>query len=275
MGCSFSDAGNCELNYDGGMTSGLRVALGEYDTGWHDPEGSVERASALIDGAAAAGARLVVLPEMCTTGFTMEAARYAEPVDGRSSQALGAAARKAGVYVVAGIATREGEKRHEAFYNSAVVFAPDGSRVAEYRKQRLFAYATEHDTYTCGTKPVIVDIEGVRVGLLICFDLRFPELFRAVAPDVDAILVIASWPSSRQSHWDTLLRARAIETQSFVLGVNRTGSGGDLDYAGGSAAWDPWGEPVKPAGESKIVTIDPAAVAAARAKFPLVPDRRR
>jgi predicted amidohydrolase len=251
----------------------LRVALGEYDIGWHDPAASLARASALIDRAAAAGAQVVVLPEMCTTGFTMEAAQYAEPVDGPSARAIASAARSAGVYVVAGMATRARSEGGEAFYNSSILFAPDGSLLVEYRKQRLFAYAIEHVTYTPGPSPAVVTVEGVRVALFICFDLRFPELFRAIAPAADCIVVIASWPASRQSHWDTLLRARAIESQAFVIGVNRIGRGGEIDYAGGSAAYDPWGEPLTSAGDPMIVPVDPAMVADARRKFPFVEQR--
>jgi predicted amidohydrolase len=116
----------------------------------------------------------------------------------------------------------------------------------------------------------VFEVEGVRIALFICFDLRFPELFRAVAPSIDCIIVIASWPSARQSHWDTLLRARSIESQAYVIGVNRVGRAGDGDYAGGSAAYGPWGEALQGAGDPVIVTIDPASVASARRKFPFV-----
>lgn len=252
----------------------LKVALGEYDIGWHDPETSIARASALIERAAAGGAQLVVLPEMCTTGFTNAADRHAEPADGPSAKALAAVAKRSGVHVIAGIATRATESGREAFFNSSILFAPDGSSIAEYRKQRLFAYAAEHGTYTAGTQPVIAEVNGVRVAMLICFDLRFPELFREVAPDADCITVIASWPSQRQSHWDVLLRARSIETQAFVIGVNRIGRGGNVDYSGGSAAYDPWGEPMAGSGDPKIVTVDTEVVAATRKKFPMVIDSR-
>lgn len=252
-------------------TSPLRIALGEYDVGWHDPAASLSRASALIGRAATAGAQLVVLPEMCPTGFTMDSARYAEAVDGPSATAIARAARNARVHVIAGIATRAVVDGADVFYNSAILFDPDGSRIAEYRKQRLFAFAKEHEAYTAGTEPGVVEVEGVRIALLICFDLRFPELFRSVAASIDCIIVIASWPSARQSHWDTLLRARSIENQAYVIGVNRVGrGGGDSDYAGGSAAYGPWGEPLGGAGDPVIVTIDPANVASARKKFPFV-----
>lgn len=251
-------------------STSLRIALGEYDVGWHDPAASLSRASALIGRAATAGAQLVVLPEMCPTGFTLEAARYAEAVDGPSATAIGIAARNARVHVVAGIATRAALDGVEVFYNSAILFGPDGSRLAEYRKQRLFAFATEHEIYTAGTEPVVVEVAGVRVALFICFDLRFPELFRAVAPSIDCIVLIASWPTARQNHWDTLLRARSIESQAYVIGVNRVGRGGDSNYAGGSAAYGPWGEALQGSGDPVIVTIDPAHVASARKKFPFV-----
>ncbi|HYM62287.1 MAG TPA: nitrilase-related carbon-nitrogen hydrolase [Thermoanaerobaculia bacterium] len=256
------------------MTS-LRIALGQYDIGWHDPEASLSRAADLIGRAASAGARVVLLPEMCTIGFTMDAARYAEPIDGPSAQRLSAIARSAGVYVIAGLATRASDAEGlERYYNSALLFAPDGSLKAEYRKQRLFAYADEEKIYSAGDHPVVVDIDGLRLGLLICFDLRFPELFSAIAPHVDAISVIASWPSARQSHWETLLRARAIESQAYVIGVNRIGRGGKLDYLGGSAVFDPWGAPLALEGDPPIAMIDAAVVASTRKAFPMVRDRR-
>jgi predicted amidohydrolase len=114
----------------------------------------------------------------------------------------------------------------------------------------------------------------VQLGLFICFDLRFPELFREVASEVDALVVIASWPGARQEHWDTLLRARAIENQAYVIGVNRVGRGGELEYKGGSAVYGPWGE-LLGTGSSSRVNIDRDVVTSARTKFPLIEDRRR
>lgn len=255
----------------------LRVALGEYDTGWHDRDASLARAAALVDRARHGGAGLVILPEMCTTGFVMNPAQYAETLDGPSATRLREIARQASLYLIAGIATRSVEAGRERFYNSAVFIAPDGSIVAEYRKQRLFAYAREDESYSAGSEPVIVSIGAVRLGLFICFDLRFPDLFQAVAPRVDGLVVIANWPVERQSHWDTLLRARAIESQAYVAGVNRTGRGGRLEYAGGSVLYGPWGEVVAQPEEGSLAigAIDRGGVTQARTRFPIVPDRRR
>lgn len=251
----------------------LRVALGEYDTGWHDPEASLRRAHDVIAGAARLRARLVVLPEMCSTGFTMEGTRWAEPLstDQGASGALAAAAREHRVWVLAGLAVRE--ETPSRLVNAAVLFDPAGSVAAIYRKQRLFNYAGEHEVYAAGDGPVVVNIEGARVGLFICFDLRFPELFRAVAPEVDAILVVANWPERRRAHWEVLTRARAIENQCYVVAVNRTGIGDGVEYDGGSVAYDPWGEPVGIGGgvnAPRVVDIDPTRVKLVRTRYPFL-----
>lgn len=252
----------------------LKVALGEYDTGWHDTGTSIERAGELIRRARTAGAELVVLPEMCTTGFTMKPAHYSEVSGGPAARRLSALARESSVHLVAGIATREEDGTGERFYNSSFLFDPRGEIVAEYRKQRLFAYAKEDLVYTPGTRNVIVNIGPLRVALFICFELRFPELFRDVAPSVDAIAIIANWPSTRHGHWETLLRARAIESQAFVIGVNRIGQGGDLQYSGGSVVHGPWGEILAAGGGDSpaVAELDPSVVREARRQFPFVTD---
>jgi omega-amidase len=253
--------------------SPLRAALGEYDTGWHDPEQSIRRAHDVIAAAARLHARLVVLPEMCTTGFTMEGSRWAEPLSSEhgASGALAAAAREHNLWVLAGLAIREETPARLA--NAAVLFDPAGSISAIYRKQRLFAYSGEHEVYAAGDGPVVVTIEGTRLGLFICYDLRFPELFRAVAPEIDAAILIANWPERRRAHWDVLTRARAIENQCYLVAVNRTGVGDGVEYDGGSVAYDPWGEPLGIGGGGnapRVVDIDPARVKLVRSRYPFL-----
>ena len=263
----------------------LRVALGEYDIGWHDPEGSLERARALVADAARAGARLVVLPEMATTGFTMDRSQ-ATPLSGGHAARVAALAAEAGVWLIASVAATEpvalggrgqGSETTRAV-NAALVVDPSGATVAVYRKQKLFAFAGEHEHYSPGDAPVLVTIEGVRIAPLVCYDLRFPELFRAVARDVDAFVLVANWPAARRLHWDTLTHARAIENQAYVVAVNRVGSGGGIAYDGGSVAWDPWGDPVPeartPSG-MRLVTIDPAHVEDIRSRYPFLRDLSR
>ena len=256
----------------------LRVALGEYDTGWHDPSLSLVRAAELVDRAAKGGARLVVLPEMCTTGFTMESAKYAEPPDGSAVRSLAALASTHQLWIIAGVALRETDDSSEDRpHNVAMVFGPTGKVEGIYRKQRLFAFAGEHRSYDPGEGPLVLNIDGVRVAPFVCYDLRFPELFRRVATDVDLIVIIANWPMTRRAHWDALVRARSIENLSYVVAVNRLGTAGGLTYDGGSVAYGPWGElaassqgtPTRVA----TVDVDPAQVAKVRGDFPFLCDK--
>jgi omega-amidase len=255
------------------MTRMLRVALGEYDTGWHDPASSLARAEGLVRDAARGGAQLVVLPEMCTTGFTMDAATQAETLEGASVQALGRIAAEAGVHLLAGVAVRECVGGRDRAVNGALLFGDTGELRSIYRKQRVFGYAGEDETYTPGADAVIATVHGVRIAPFVCYDLRFPELFRRVARDVDAIVIIANWPARRRAHWDALVRARAIENQCYVVAVNRRGEGGGIAYDGRSAAFDAWGERLVPsAGPVAMVDVDPARVRAVREEYPFLRD---
>jgi omega-amidase len=256
----------------------LRVALGEYDIGWHDPATSLDRGSAIVAAAAASGARFVVLPEMCTTGFTMDA-DLAESMAGESVMRLSRMASQSKLWLLAGVATRAENRATTTARNSALMFSPTGELAAVYHKQRLFAYANEQRAYVGGDRSVVVDVDGVRVSPFICYDLRFPELFRAVASDTDLIVVIASWPAARRTHWDALLQARAIENQCYVIGVNRTGVGDSIVYDGGSAAYDPWGmaldrSVLRGGSEITSVTVSAAEVGRVRGAYPFLADRR-
>lgn len=246
----------------------LTVALGEYDTGWHEPAQSMARARGIAQQARLAGADLLVLPEMCATGFTMDADEFAEPPDGPSVQTLSRLAAEFGLWIIAGLSMR----RDGRYLNSALAFAPDGSVVATYDKQRLFGFAGETSIYSAGSGPSVIDVGGMSIGLFVCFDLRFPELFRQVAPEVDACVIIANWPSVRQQHWEVLTQARAIENQCYVVGVNRVGQGDGLVYTGGSVILDPWGRRIDAElrqSPLRIAEISRRAVEEARAAFPL------
>ncbi len=252
----------------------LRVALGEYDTGWHQPDGSLNRAGICVERAASTGARLVVLPEMCATGFTMTPEQWAEPVGGPIFARLGTMAERSDVWIIAGIAVRD----DFGYQNVAAVFDANGDLAGTYAKQRVFTFADEHQHYTTGSAPLVVDIDGVRVSPFVCYDLRFPELFRTIASAADLLVVIANWPTARRAHWDALLPARAIENLAYVAGVNRTGHGGDIQYNGGSAAYDPWGEPAAArlaVASPSVVDVSTARVASIRARYPFLEDIRQ
>jgi predicted amidohydrolase len=233
-----------------------------------------------VHAAARDGARLVVLPEMCTTGFTMDATTQAEPLEGSSVHALGRIAAEAGIHLLAGVAVRECVGGVERAVNTAILFEPAGKLQSVYRKQRVFGYAGEHEVYTPGDDSVTATVGGVRIAPFVCYDLRFPELFRRVARDVDAMVIIANWPARRRAHWDALIRARAIENQCYVIAVNRRGEGGGISYDGGSAAFDPWGEPLTTTGDAAgrvdsavaMVDIDPARVRTVREEYPFLRD---
>lgn len=256
----------------------LRVALGEYDVGWHDPDTSLDRAAEVVERSAAAGARLVVLPEMCTSGFTMDVANHAEPMTSDRITRLAHMARAADVWLIAGVPTLHPGTNDAR--NSALILSPSGELVATYHKQKLFAHADEQRSYQPGNAPVVVGMEGLRVAPFICYDLRFPELFRSVAEDIDVIVVIASWPAARRSHWDALLPARAIENQCYVVGVNRTGIGGGIAYDGGSVIFDPWGAGVRTeavAGTDHVAAavVSAAEVSRVRDAYPFLADADR
>ncbi|HET9637036.1 MAG TPA: nitrilase-related carbon-nitrogen hydrolase [Gemmatimonadaceae bacterium] len=250
-------------------TSALTVALGEYDTGWHNAPASLSRAREIARNAKAAGADVLLLPEMFATGFTMEAAEFAEPESGPIAKQVSGIAAEHELWILAGISVRKPDGR---FVNTAMLFSPRGEATATYEKQRLFVYANENEIYSSGEQQSIVEINEVRAGVLICFDLRFPELFREIAPDVDAFFLIANWPQSRQHHWDVLTRARAIENQCYMVAVNRTGEGGGLQYAGGSVAYDPSGnrcDEAVPNSSLRIARLSTDAVHHARKSFPI------
>ncbi len=239
---------------------------------------SLDRASAIVAAAAMSGAHFVVLPEMCTTGFTMDA-DFAEPLEGESVTQLSKMASQSKVWLLAGVATRDMDPATRTARNSALMFSPTGALAAVYHKQRLFAYANEQRAYIGGEQPLVIDVDGVRVSPFICYDLRFPELFRAIAAETDLIVVIASWPAARRAHWDALLQARAIENQCYVIGVNRTGVGDSIVYDGGSAAYDPWGTPldrsiVPGATDISSVSVSPGEVGRVRGAYPFLADRR-
>jgi predicted amidohydrolase len=253
----------------------LRVAAVQHDIVWEDPKANFERLAPMIEAAARGGARLVALTEMYATGFSMDAGRIAEPVGGPSTQFVVEQAVAHDVWVCGSVPELpDGASKP---FNQLVLAAPDGS-VHRYAKVHPFSYGREHDHYAAGAGYSTVEIDGVRVTPLVCYDLRFAYAFWDVAPATDAYVVVANWPESRRVHWQVLLRARAIENQAYVVGVNRVGHGGKLEYAGDSCVVDPLGAVLATASgiETTLVAdLDTEVVAATRAKFPFLADRTR
>ncbi len=250
----------------------MRIALLQLDLAWEDVPANHARAASRLKEAADLGARLAILPEMFATGFSMDGARIAQPPGGATETWLRALASGLDLFILAGMAA-SGDPLPT---NDALLVSPQGD-VARYSKIHPFSFAGEDRAFAGGERVTTVDVEGVRITPLICYDLRFPEPFRLSADDTDLYAVIANWPERRRGHWKTLLKSRAIENLAYVAGVNRVGDGGGLHYAGDSALHSPWGETLVSAAEEEAVLIadvDPARVADARAKFPVLADRR-
>jgi predicted amidohydrolase len=255
----------------------MKVAAIQHDTVWEDPKANFEHLAPMIANAAQSGARLVVATEMYATGFSMHPEQVAEPAGGPSTQFLVDQATEHDIWLCASLPELSAGATRP--YNMLVLAGPDGS-VQRYAKVHPFKYGGEHAHYTAGeeTGVVTVDVDGMRVTPLICYDLRFAYLFWDAAIATDCFVVVANWPASRRTHWQALVRARAIENQAYVVAANRVGSGGGLDYAGDSCIVDPLGEVlVQAAGTETVLVadIDAGTVVATRAKFPFLADRRR
>jgi predicted amidohydrolase len=251
----------------------VRAALVQMDIAWENPPASHARAAPFLKRAAEAGADLAILPEMFATGFSMDPAKVAQPPSGETEQWLVRTARDLSIHLIAGVA----ETASPLPLNNALWVSP-GGEVKRYSKLHPFTFAGEEKFFGGGDGVVTWQIAGARVTPLVCYDLRFPEPFRVAAGETDVFVVIANWPDRRRLAWQTLVRARAIENQAFVLAVNRVGEDGDgIRFAGDSAAISPWGEILASAAELEtvlILDVDPEVVADARAKFTALADRR-
>jgi predicted amidohydrolase len=252
----------------------VKVAGVQHDIVWEDRDANFERLAPLIASAASGGARLVVLTEMFSTGFSMDVERVAELPGGPSASFLATMARGHDVWVCGSLPERPAPGVRP--FNQLVLAGPDGSTY-RYAKIHPFGYGAEPDHYAAGDAFLTVDVEGVRCSFFVCYDLRFADEFWPRAPDTDCYVVVANWPRQRRAHWSALLAARAIENQAYVVGVNRVGTGDGLTYVGDSVMLDPLGEAVASATDTECVIaaeVDPAQVRAVREKFPFLRDRR-
>jgi predicted amidohydrolase len=252
----------------------VRIAAVQHDIVWEDRDANFERLAPQVARAAGAGAELVLLTETFSTGFSMTPG-IGEPEGGPSARFLAGRAAEHGVWV-AGTCPEVADGQ-ELPYNSFVLAGPDGT-VHRYRKLHPFTHAGEHERFQAGEKPTTVEIGGLRITPFICYDLRFANVFWDAAPHTDVYLVPANWPSPRRLHWQTLLQARAIENQAYVVGCNRVGTAGDgTEHVGDSRIVSPMGELLATAaGVETIVLadVDPAQVTATRDRLRFLPDRR-
>ncbi len=229
----------------------------------------------LLAGVEVAPPAMIVLPEMFATGFCMQAGDIAEAADGPTNRFLSDLALEHGSYVIGGVVGLGPDGRGR---NQAAMFGPDGAELARYDKLHPFSFAGEDRYYSGGQDVAVVPCGPWQVAPLVCYDLRFPEIFRrATQLGATLLVVIANWPSARVAHWQQLLIARAIENQAFVVGVNRTGRDPKLVYPGSSLIVDPQGAILAQLDQQPGVlagSLDLAALLEYRRSFPALADIR-
>lgn len=252
------------------QTEKLSVALIQTDLFWEDTTANLATLEEKIAGLSGP-ADIIVLPEMFNSGFTMNTAA-AEPMNFTTTRWMKQMAAQTKALIIGSFAVKE-EGR---YYNRLMCIDPDGSYVFNDKKH-LFSFGKEHLTYTPGKSRLVIDYKGWKICPLVCYDLRFPVWSRNLASDpYDLLIYVANWPARRAHAWNILLKARAIENQSFAVGVNRIGSDPNgLTYQGDSVALDYLGEPLSmlaSAETEKIVTFNKAELSAYRVAFPALAD---
>lgn len=217
----------------------MKVALGQFPLVWENVEGNLNAWSTRLEDLSS-NIDLIILPEMFTTGFSMNVGEVAESMNGKAIGWMKLNAAELNSTIIGSIICRE----DDAFYNRAVIARPDGS-VEHYDKRHLFTFANEDKHFTAGSHRLITNVKGWKICPLVCYDLRFPVWSRNSANEetqYDVLIYMANWPAARSTAWTSLLHGRAHENQAYVIGLNRVGQDGKgIDYTGDSAVIDPKG----------------------------------
>lgn len=218
----------------------LKITLFQGYLFWENIDKNLQNISLRLSGGIREKTDLIILPEMFNTGFTMDAAKLAEPMNGKTMQWMHKIAKQYSCVITGSLIITENEK----FYNRLIWMRPDGSYEC-YDKRHLFKLAKEQNTYTGGTRKLIVELKGWKICPVICYDLRFPVWLRNVNEAYDLLIVVANWPERRALHWRTLIPARAVENQAYVIGLNRVGhDGNEIYHSGDSTCISPNGNVV-------------------------------
>ena len=214
----------------------LKITLIQSDLAWENIDSNLTEFDAKIDSIEQ-DTHLIILPEMFSTGFSMNAAVLAQDMDDSAVKWIQKKSKKVHADIVGSIIIKYEGK----FYNRLVWAKPDGNLLT-YDKRHLFRMAGEEKVYSAGSKHITAELNGWKIRPFICYDLRFPAWTRNMKNQYDTAIFIANWPERRAEHWKVLLQARAIENQCYVIGVNRVGSDGNgQNYSGDSSIIDPWG----------------------------------
>lgn len=255
----------------------MRISCVQMDVLLGKPAENLAKVKTLVTSAAESGADVIVLPETWNVGFFPREGltELADPNGESIRRELGALARSLQVNLVAGSAAalRDGK-----VFNTAYVFDRDGKCVGRYDKTHLFSPMGEDEFFAKGTDLCTFSLDGVQCGLILCYDIRFPELTRSLAlKGIEILFVPAQWPSVRVEHWRTLTKARAIENQIFLACCNGCGTAGETVYGGNSAVYDPWGTVLAAAGEKEEVIsadCDLSVIGNIRSSMHVFNDRR-
>lgn len=252
----------------------MKIALAQLNMGFEQKENAMQICAQMMADAQKQQADLIVFPEMTLTGFTMQPKQYGETAENSETiDFFQKEAIKNHIAVVFGVIfLADGTAK-----NHSIVIDNTGSILADYAKIHPFSYGAESKHYTGGDTLAFCTVCGATLSPFVCYDLRFPEIFQAASKKSQIMTVIANWPIARVGHWKTLLQARAIENQSFVVGVNRSGTDASLTYSGDSMLISPTGEILAHLTEENqlmVVDIDLTEVERYRVTFPLKADRK-
>lgn len=248
----------------------MKISLVQFDPVWQNKKESQDKILKLLENSKSR-AEAYIFPEMTLTGFTMKAREYAEELQGESSGFFQKLSGGLHADIIFGMI----EADNDNYYN-ALVHIKDGKVFKTYRKIHPFSYSGENKYYQRGKLAITTQLGNFTAGLSICYDLRFPELYRLYAKERAGLMIsIANWPAKRIEHWKHLLRARAIENQCYMAGVNRTGRDPGNDYIGCSAVYGPSGEEVFIAdhqGQTALIELNMKLVDEQRSKYPFLND---
>jgi len=252
----------------------VRICSAQISGIWEDPHNTLKKAELFVRHAADSGAALICFPEQFATGWDPRSDKNVQEMNGTIISSLRAMAQENAIAILGSF-----REQHDPLpKNTVVAIGRDGSTLAMYAKMHLFSPGEEHRGFTPGTDLGIFTIGSLRCGIAICYDLRFPDLFRIYAENgVQAVFIPAAWPRVRIRHWELFIQARALENQMYVTGINTTGITPVDTYAGASMTADPYGTIVCRANDAEqllFCDLDSSAVGAARESLPFAKDRK-
>jgi omega-amidase len=253
----------------------MKIALVSLNQIWEDKSANQLKCKDYVEKASQSGAELIVFPEMTLTGFSMNIKFIREKIiQSPTVKFFSVQAKKNNISVAFGAVF----EKDDMATNNLVVIDSTGKLLSNYAKIHPFSFSGENNFYLGGNEFVTCKVSGATIGLTICYDLRFPEIFQVLSKNCNLILTIANWPERRITHWNTLLQARAIENQLFMAGINRTGiDGNNINYIKSTYVFDPLGEKMNPLhsfSDLDIYDLSLDKVTSARASFPVKQDRK-